>query len=113
MYKFLADQNERRKKYFLNPLFYGREIKKTVKGVFPDAKVILFGSVITGKFRPDSDFDVLIITDHRFSDIFERSKFKLGIQDQFSNNPFEIHIATQKQFESWYKGFIKKDYLEV
>ncbi|MFN4213007.1 MAG: nucleotidyltransferase domain-containing protein [Microgenomates group bacterium] len=113
LYKSLADQNEQRKKYFLKPLFYGREVKKIVEKMLPGAKVILFGSAVSGKLHPESDFDILIVTDHHFSDIFKQSKFKLAIQKPFPNNPFEIHIATQKQFENWYKRFIKNNYLQV
>lgn len=113
LYKLLSDQNEKRKKYFQYPYLYGKEIKKAARGIFADARVILFGSIITGKSRPDSDFDVMIVTDHNFSDTFEQAKIKVKILKHFSDNPFEIHLVTPRQFEDWYKGFIKKDYLEV
>ena len=113
LYKLLADQNEQRKKYIQQPHLYGKEIKKAARDVLADAKVILFGSIITRRFGPDSDFDVLIVTNHRFSDIFDQAKMKRKILDHFSNNPFEIHLVTPEQYENWYKGFIKKDYMEV
>jgi predicted nucleotidyltransferase len=37
-------------------------IKNTVREIFPDAQVMLFGSRARGDFRPDSDYDILVIT---------------------------------------------------
>jgi len=37
-------------------------IKNTVHEIFPDAQVMLFGSRARGDFRPDSDYDILVIT---------------------------------------------------
>ncbi|OGK25113.1 hypothetical protein A3A46_03835 [Candidatus Roizmanbacteria bacterium RIFCSPLOWO2_01_FULL_37_13] len=113
LYKVLADQNEQRKKYLENPLFYGGKIKKIATELFPDAKILIFGSVASEKFRSDSDFDVLIITNHRFNDLFDQAKMKLKILQHFPVNPFEIHLTTPREFKNWYKGFIKKNYLEV
>ncbi|MBL7159811.1 nucleotidyltransferase domain-containing protein [Candidatus Microgenomates bacterium] len=42
---------------------YQKELKKIVEALkaYKPEKIVLFGSVATGKFRPDSDFDFLII----------------------------------------------------
>ena len=37
-------------------------MKEAVKRLDPDARVIIFGSVVRGNVRPDSDIDLLIIT---------------------------------------------------
>ena len=38
-------------------------IKKTIRKVSPDAKIILYGSEARGESKPDSDIDVLILVD--------------------------------------------------
>ncbi|WP_375722488.1 nucleotidyltransferase domain-containing protein [Saccharicrinis sp. FJH54] len=37
------------------------EIKNTVYGKYPDAKIILYGSRARGDFRNDSDWDLVIL----------------------------------------------------
>ena len=37
-------------------------IKVTVKSVIPDARVVLFGSMVRGNNENNSDYDVLIVT---------------------------------------------------
>lgn len=113
LYKLLATQNEKKKKYFKDALFWGKKIKMMARDILPVSKLLLFGSVVSGKYRPDSDFDVLIVTNKIIPNIFEQEKIKIKILNFFPNNPFEIHLINQTQFENWYKRFIKKDYLEV
>lgn len=38
------------------------EIVRRVAALHPNAQIILFGSRATGTYRPDSDYDLLIIT---------------------------------------------------
>jgi predicted nucleotidyltransferase len=38
-------------------------IKEAVAGIDPDAEVILYGSQARGSSTPDSDWDVLVLTD--------------------------------------------------
>lgn len=113
LYKILALQNEKRKKYLENPIFYGRKVKRLVKKLLPDAKIMLFGSVIKGGVTPNSDLDILIISNKSFSNIFEQEKIKIGILKHFPDNPFEIHLITSEQFNGWYSKFIKEDYREM
>lgn len=40
-----------------------REMKKVIGGVVPTAEVLLYGSVATGTRGPESDYDILILTD--------------------------------------------------
>jgi predicted nucleotidyltransferase len=113
LYKILALKNEQRKKYFQDPLYYGKEIKKTVLKLLPDARLLVFGSAVKGEYRADSDFDVLIITNKKFGNIFSQAKIKVEILKHFPDGLFEIHIASTKQFKDWYSRFIKTGYLEA
>ena len=113
LYSQLAKVNEQRKKYFKDPLFYGKKLKKGVERSFPEARVFLFGSVIKREDKPDSDFDVLIVTKKDPDDIFEQAKAKIKILKPFPHHPFELHLITPEQFKKWYQRFIKNDYQEV
>ncbi|MGB9600000.1 MAG: nucleotidyltransferase domain-containing protein [Myxococcota bacterium] len=111
--KILAEINEKRKKYFDNPLFYAKKIKSIVSKKLPGARILLFGSAVEGNLRPGSDIDILIISPDIPSDIFSLAKIKLEIKNKFSDAPFEIHLATPDEFENWYKNFVKHNFKEV
>jgi len=107
---------EEKKKYFKNYIFWCRKIKNKAKEVLKDnkLKVLVFGSVIKKCWTPNSDIDVLIISEkigNNWEDIIRKKveiKKSVGI---FS--PFQIHLATPKEYTEWYKKFIKKDYIFV
>lgn len=52
------------------------EIKKTVVSIDPGAQIFLFGSRARDNFRPDSDWDILILLDKRHVDYQERKKIR-------------------------------------
>jgi predicted nucleotidyltransferase len=57
----IVKENE---KYFKNYLSWGRKIKKIAKKLLgKDVRVLIFGSVVKGTWGPNSDIDVLIISD--------------------------------------------------
>lgn len=113
LYKVLALKNEQRKKYFDRPLFYGEKLKSSAQKLFPDVKVFLFGSVVKEKCRPDSDFDVLVVTEKVPANIFQQVRAKMEIVKDFPNHPFELHLVTPEQFENWYQRFVKTNYLKI
>lgn len=39
------------------------KVKRTIRGFLPTATVLLYGSVARGTQRPDSDYDVLVLTE--------------------------------------------------
>ena len=43
------------------------EIKKVVQGFLPAAEVLLYGSVARGAQGPESDYDILVLTDEPLS----------------------------------------------
>ncbi|MFZ8803409.1 MAG: nucleotidyltransferase domain-containing protein [Candidatus Calescibacterium sp.] len=42
--------------------------------------MIIFGSAISGKRKPDSDIDILVISEKVPHDLFERAKIKVKIE---------------------------------
>ena len=96
------------RKYYEKPLEYAEKIKSIVRKLDPEAKVILFGSIVKGGMRPDSDIDVLIIT-RLASNVNTRMKLRVSIAREIGDcTPFEMHIVTLEEYESWYKKFIDK-----
>ncbi len=100
------------RKYFEDPLKYVRVIKEVVRDLDRRARVLVFGSFVRGGLRPDSDIDVLIITDLA-SSLEGRLRVRLLVARALGDcTPFEIHVVTHEEFEGWYSRFIK-DYVEV
>jgi predicted nucleotidyltransferase len=48
------------------------EVKRIVTGMLPDAQVLLYGSAARGERGPESDYDVLVLSDRELSDTEER-----------------------------------------
>ena len=87
---------------------YARKIKEIVKKHDANAKVLLFGSFVEGKLKPESDIDILIITDLA-SNVDGRVKLRMEVAYEIGDfTPFEIHIVTSKEYEEWYRKFIGK-----
>lgn len=113
LYKILAIENQKSRKYFQDYIFYAKEIKKIVKKILVDAKILIFGSVVRQDLHPDSDIDILIISSKIPDDLFEQAEIKIKIKNEFPDAPFEFHLVTPQQYEYWYKHFIKNDYIEI
>ena len=108
----LIRRKEKWKKYFKNPIHFAEIIKKTVLKHDKNAKVILFGSVVKGVIRPDSDIDVLIVTDLA-QDTVKRIKLKTEVMKILGDDtPFEVHIVTADEYENWFRKFLDR-YVEI
>jgi len=58
--------------------------------------------------RPDSDIDLLIITDIA-EKLDERIRLRMEIMRILGEeSPFEIHIITAEEYENWYRRFINQ-----
>jgi predicted nucleotidyltransferase len=78
------------------------EIKKAVHEITPDAKVILFGSRVTGNIHEESDWDILVLTKEK-----KEKKIKWEIHKKLypialSNDTF-IHLTFTNEDE-WENG---------
>lgn len=113
LYKILAEENQKTKKYFQNYLYYVGKIKSKIKEFFPDVRVLIFGSVVNQEHRVGSDIDVLIISSHIPEGLFAQAEIKVKIKSLFPEAPFEFHLATPEEYEGWYKKFIKNNYIEI
>ncbi|MFN3966821.1 MAG: nucleotidyltransferase domain-containing protein [Endomicrobiia bacterium] len=113
LYKLLAEQNKKSQEYIQNYIFYSKEIKMLIKDLLPDAKILVFGSVIKGTYRINSDIDILVISSKIPKGLFEQGEIKLKIKEKFPDAPFEIHLVTPYEYENWYKKFIKEDYIYI
>ena len=83
-----------------------KAIKEIVRRRYENARVLVFGSVIEGRYTASSDIDVLIVADIGPE---ERVKLKVEILREIGLHiPVEIHIATPEEFERWYSRFIEK-----
>ncbi len=81
-----------------------RRVKKIVTEKCGDARVLVFGSVVEGKVTALSDIDILVICN---LDDDERVRLKSEIYRSLGYDlPIELHIASEKEFQGWYKKFI-------
>ncbi|MCD6421025.1 MAG: nucleotidyltransferase domain-containing protein [Thaumarchaeota archaeon] len=102
----LIENAEKRKEYFANFVKYAEKVKEVVKRLDPEARVIIFGSVVRENVRPDSDIDLLIIT-RIAENLYERIKLRIRIMEILGEeSPFELHIVSVEEYENWYRRFI-------
>lgn len=95
-----------RRQYLEDAMKYLKRIKDICKTFDPECRVIVFGSYVRGDMKPDSDIDILVITNNA-NEAQYRGKLRAAIaKDIGLITPFEIHIVTNKEYEDWYKKFI-------
>lgn len=101
-----------RESYIKNAAEYLERIKMICRRYDPSCRLIVFGSFARGSMRVDSDVDVLVITEVARS-AGRRAEMRAAIAREIGLvTPFEIHIVTPEEYETWYKRFIDV-YLEV
>ena len=109
----LKEITEERESYFKDYIRFVSEIKKKA-GILlkKEVRVIVFGSTVKNLYHPFlSDIDVLVISDNLPENWEDRRSIRLKLKP--SGSPFQIHLITNKEFETHYKNFIKKNYIEV
>ncbi len=112
--EILRARYEENKKYFENPLKYLRGVKKILKkNGIKEFRIFLFGSIVRGDYSIGlSDIDVLIVSD-KFKDKELRRKVYLELGEKYFAKPFEFHLATPEQFNSFYSKMVGKDIREI
>lgn len=112
--KILKEVWEEKKEYFENYKFYCQKIKREAKEILGEVEVLVFGSIVRGKFSPNSDIDILIISKNLSENQEERAKIRTEIKSKISPfSPFQIHLATPKEYQNWYQKFIKGDFEKI
>ncbi len=105
---------DEKKRYFENWLYYCKKIKEEAEKLLHPARILVFGSVVKGSWTPNSDIDVLIISDKLSKNWEENYIYKVKIKSKVGAfSPFQIHLLTSEEYENWYKRFIKDEYVEV
>jgi predicted nucleotidyltransferase len=64
----------------------------------------LFGSIVKGNYKIDSDIDVFlpkVENEIEKAEIASKIYKKLGIED-----PIELHVISKEEFGNWYSKFI-------
>ena len=103
----LLEIKKKNEKYFKNPKKYAKIIKKKAKEILGEVEVYLFGSIVRGDFGPDSDIDVLVVSENLNKEKIGEIKAQILRQIDFFA-PFQIHLITKEEYENWYKNFIKE-----
>jgi len=113
--EILKEIKEERENFFENYIDYALKIKKEAEKILKDAEVIIFGSIVKGNWHPlKSDIDILIISDNLPDNWDKRRIIKNKIKSVLpSSSPFQIHLATKKEYENFYKKFIKEDFIII
>ncbi len=103
-----------KKEYFENYKFYCQKIKEEAEKTLGSVEVLVFGSIVKGNFTPQSDIDVLIISKNLPENDQERSQIRTKIKSKINSfSPFQIHLATPKEYQNWYQKFIKDDFIKI
>ncbi|MGC8974904.1 MAG: nucleotidyltransferase domain-containing protein [Thermoprotei archaeon] len=108
----MLERSLTRKNYFLNAWSHIKEIKNICKEFDQRCRLLVFGSYVRGNITPDSDIDVLLITNlaaspsHR-GRLLATIARKIGLE-----TPFEIHVVTEEEYREWYSRFIN-NYIEA
>jgi predicted nucleotidyltransferase len=79
----------------------GKLIRQSITLIDPHAEVILYGSRARGDERPDSDWDILVLTDGSVDLITER-KFRGKIYDLEleTGEPFSMFVYSKNDWQT-------------
>jgi len=103
----LVDRQKRQEKYFKNYLKYAALIKKEAGKLLGEVKVFVFGSILR-KDEVSRDIDILIISS-KLKTTSQKSRVRAELWRKLGfSSPFEIHLITPEEYQSWYNFFIKE-----
>ncbi len=113
--QILKEIKEEREKFFENYLDYALKIKNQAEKILKEAKVIVFGSIVKGDWHAlNSDIDILVVSESIPEEWEKLRLIKHEIKSVLPPfHPFQIHLATTKEYENFYKKFIKEDFTTV
>lgn len=82
-----------------------KRVKEIIKLYDPQARVIVFGSVVRGEYTASSDIYILVITEK----INMKYDIMAGVYKELVYAPIELHIVSPELYDKWYRRFIKPD----
>jgi len=99
----MLDRMIKNKEMIKNHKKYLKTINKNIKLVLKESQIYLFGSILEGNLVAASDIDILIIADIPKSHL-KRAEIIANIEEKSGlplNHPFEFHLLTQEEFDTW------------
>ncbi|WP_054842886.1 nucleotidyltransferase domain-containing protein [Vulcanisaeta distributa] len=105
----LIDIKRIRDRILSNIDYYLDRIKDVVLRLDPNAELMLIGSYVRGNFKPDSDVDVLIISDVYGDDPHKYVELIMNIIKEVGDEAlmvFEFHVVSRRAYNEWYSKFI-------
>ena len=70
------------------------KIKEVIKTIFPDSRIILFGSRGRGNFDTESDYDILVIVKQNLT-IKEKREYSSEIMRLLAEIPLDVIVKTE------------------
>lgn len=102
-FELYIEEGKRALEAMSNYVEVAKKVKKLASElVGGNVRVLVFGSVVRGKYTAASDIDILIITNVSKE---AADALKARIYNEV-DAPIQIHVATQEQYERWYRRFI-------
>ena len=74
------------------------KIKAAIKNIFPDSKIILFGSRARKDFDNRSDYDILVVVKQNL-EIKEKRQYESVIRKKLDFIPLDIIVKTEEDME--------------
>ena len=74
------------------------KIKAAIKNIFPDSKIILFGSRAGKDFDNRSDYDILVVVKQNL-EIKEKRQYESVIRKKLDFIPLDIIVKTEEDME--------------
>ncbi len=106
----LASSARDRLKWLRNYVKAARKVKRIAEGLFGNARVFVFGSVVRGDYTAASDIDVLVVLSES-PEPTKAAELRARVYFEMPDAPVEVHITTEEKFKGWYMRFIKPDEL--
>jgi len=79
---------------------------EATKRVLPDAEVYVVGSAVRGDWVGSSDVDILIVSESIPEGMLKRAEIKIEVEDLTklpAVHPFEIHLVTPREAETYFR----------
>jgi len=84
---------------------YLKKIEGSIKTILRDSQIFLFGSILEENLVAESDIDILIVADVPKKHLL-RAELIAKIEENAGlplSHPFEFHLITQEEFNTWIK----------